>query len=73
MTRITKPVTRESESLDRRRLLIVTLHPTYLEIRPKGTRQRHTISYEACLWAAIKREIEDRKREKTARKSPRKR
>ena len=51
MTRLTKPVTRESAALDRGRPLIVTLHPRHLELRPKGTRKRWTISYEGCLLA----------------------
>ena len=64
MTRITKPVSRESDALDRGRPLIVTLHPRHLEVRPKGTRQRYTISYDACLWLAVKRILEEQRRER---------
>jgi hypothetical protein len=68
MTVLTKPVTRESACFDRGRPLVVTLHPRHIEIRPKGLRSRYTVSYDACMWVAIKREIENRKREKAARK-----
>jgi hypothetical protein len=66
MTRITKPVTRESGCVDRGRPLIVTLHPRHLEVRAKGTRRHYTISYDACMWLAVKREIDDKRREKAA-------
>ena len=62
MTRITKPVSRESAAVDRGRPLIVTLYPRHLEVRPKGTRQRYTISYEACLWLAVKRDLDERRK-----------
>jgi hypothetical protein len=64
MTILTKPVSRESACLDRGRPLIVTLFPRHLEVRPKGTRQRYTISYDACLWLAVKRDLEEQRREK---------
>jgi hypothetical protein len=50
--------------MDRGKPLIVTLHPRHLEVRPKGTRQRYTISYDACLWLAVKRVIEEQRKEK---------
>ena len=59
-------VPRESAAFDRGRPLIVTLHPRHLEVRPKGTRRRYTISYEACLWLAVKRELDEQRREKAA-------
>ena len=64
MTLLTKPVTRESACMDRGKPLIVTLYPRHLEVRPKGTRQRYTISYDACLWLAVKRIIEEQRRER---------
>jgi hypothetical protein len=64
MTHLTKPVSRESASMDRGVPLIVTLHPRHLEVRPKGTRQRYTIGYEACLGIAVKRHLEEKRREK---------
>lgn len=72
MTQVLKPVTRETLSRDRGRNLIVTLHPTYLEVRPKGTRRRYTLTYEACMWQAIRREVDEMRREKAkARKARR--
>ena len=68
MTKLTKPVTRESASMDRGRPLIVTLHPRHLEIRPKGTRHKYAISYDACVWLAVKRDMEEKRREKLAAK-----
>lgn len=74
MTQLNKPVTRETLSRDRGRPLIITLYPTYLELRAKGTRRRYTLTYEACLWQSIKRELENLRREKdkTRRSSKRK-
>jgi hypothetical protein len=48
--------------------MIVTLHATWLEIHAKGTRQRYTIGLEECFWLAVKRELEDKRREKLAAK-----
>jgi len=64
MTRLEKPVTRESAAFDRGRPLVVTLHARHLEVRPKGTRHGYTISYDACLWLAVKREADEKRREK---------
>jgi hypothetical protein len=72
MTRLGKPVTRESASTDRGRPLIVTLHPRHLEVRPKGTRQRYCISYEGALWMAVREKVEEERRAKRqARKEKR--
>ncbi len=68
MTKLTKPVSRESACLERGVPLIVTLHPRFLEVRRKGTRQRYTISYDACLWLAVKRDLEEQRREKAEKK-----
>ena len=64
MTRLEKPVTRESASMDRGRPLVVTLHPRHLEVRPKGTRRSYTITYDACMWLAVKREADEKRRGK---------
>jgi hypothetical protein len=64
MTCLTKPAIRESARIDRGVPLVVTLHPRHLEVRPKGTRQRSTIGYDACLWIAVKRDLEKMRREK---------
>ena len=71
MTRITKPVTRESAAFDRGRALIVSLHPRHLEVRPKGTRRRYVISYDTCLWVAVKREADEQRKEKKEKKKGR--
>lgn len=64
MTRLTKPVTRESALTDRGRPLIVTLHPRHLEIRLKGTRRPYVIGYDVAMWFAIKRDLEIHRRER---------
>ena len=64
MTRLTKPVTRESACLDRGVPLIVTLYPKHLRLRVKGTRKFYTVAYDACMWLAVKREAEEQRREK---------
>ena len=63
ITRLTKPVIRESAVIERGRPLIVTLHPRHLAIRVKGLRRIYTIAYDAALWLAIKREFELKRRE----------
>ncbi len=62
-TRWTKPVTRESAATDRGVPLIVTLHARHLEIRRKGTRQRYTVAYDVALWYAVKRDLDEKRRE----------
>lgn len=64
MTKLGKSVTRESAVFDRGRALIVTLHPRHIEVRPKGLRKSWSISYDACMWLGIKREMEEQRREK---------
>lgn len=71
MTRLTKPVTRESALTDRGRPLIVTLHPRHLEIRIKRTRRSYTIAYDAAMWHAIKRDLEIERRERASRRGRR--
>jgi hypothetical protein len=72
MTVLVKPVVRQSACQDRGVPLIVTLHPRHLEVRPKGTRQRYTLGYDAILWQAVKRAVDERRREKSqARKGRR--
>ena len=73
MTRIIKPVVRESAAFDRGRSLIVALHPTHLELRPKGTRHSYTVSYEGILWLEVRRQVEEERRERKARKKGRRR
>lgn len=74
MTRIaeSRPVTRETEASDRGRKLIVTLHARYIELRPKGTRQRYTMPYDAILWLAIKRKADEEWAEKKRRRDEQK-
>lgn len=57
MTRIngTRLITRETDVWDRGKPLVVTLHPTFVELRFKGTRQKYTDTYESMLWRASKR------------------
>lgn len=71
MTKLGKPVTRESAVYDRGRALIVTLHPRHIEIRPKGKRKSYSISYDGCLWLAVRREAEERRQEKAKERAER--
>lgn len=64
-----RPVTRESCSLDRGRPIVVTMHPTWLEFRAKGTRTRYSISIEGAFWLAVRKAAEEaRAAKKKARK-----
>ena len=49
MTLLTKPVTRETAAQERTRPIVVTLHPRYLSVGPKGTRERYNLDYELLL------------------------
>jgi hypothetical protein len=70
MTRLDKPVTRESAVFDRGRALIVSLHPRHLEIRPKGTRTRYTASYDQIMWLAVRRQHQEEQAAKAAARKP---
>ena len=54
MTTITRPVRRETaidtRDAGKRRPIVLTLYPGYLEIGLKGTRRRLTVAYDA-IWA----------------------
>jgi len=54
MTRIGRPIVRETAARERGRPLLVELHPGFLALRLKGTRQRWPISHEAVFWSAVK-------------------
>lgn len=73
MTPCTKPVTRLSAVLvrdgGRRRPLVVTLHGSFIELRPFGTRRAETVDLEAVYFGAIKaRVFRDRMAKAKARK-----
>lgn len=59
LTKLTKPITRETVRLEiRGRPIVVTLCPgDVLEFHEKGKRQRYTIGLEACFWLAVKRNV----------------
>lgn len=58
MTKADKPVTRESYSRIRGREVIVTVHPTWLALRLKGTRKVFSLDIEAAYCRAAKLEAE---------------
>lgn len=66
MSRITRPVRRETNARERGRNVVIELHPEYAVVRLKGQRTRYCISYEGIYWAAAKAEAERQKREKRA-------
>jgi hypothetical protein len=51
MTKLSKPVTRETAILERTAPIVVTLHPRYIEVRLKGTRMEDAVNvpYDAVL------------------------
>lgn len=72
MTKLTKPVTRETSITKRDggkvRPIVVTLHPGGLLVAQKGTRRRMGISYESLYDFAAKLLADAQRREKAARK-----
>lgn len=69
MTKIERPLLRETAAVDRGRPLLIELHPGFLVLRPKGTRQRWSISYQAVFWMAVKTEVEERRAERQRQKA----
>ena len=72
MTRIGRPIVRETAARERGRPLLVELHPGFLAFRLKGTRQRWPISYESVFWSAVKlaaeKQREDRMKDRKRRR-----
>lgn len=68
MTKADKPVTRESYSRYRGREVIVTIHPTWLSLRLKGTRKSFALDIEAAYQRAAYLEAESKRLEKRAAK-----
>ena len=68
ITGLTKAVTRESAVIERGRALIVTLKPRHLEFRLKGLRRVYSLSLDAAMWLAIKKEFEAERRERAGRR-----
>lgn len=68
MTRSDKPVTRLTYSMFRGREIAVTIHPTWLTLRRKGTRKTFALDIEAAWSLAVKAEVEAARREKAAAK-----
>ena len=54
MTNLTRPVRRETASSYRGRPLICELHPAFLLVRLKGTRQKVTLDYPTALEVGYK-------------------
>lgn len=74
MTPCTKPVTRllsvSVRDGGKRRLLVATLHSTFLELRLHGTRRTETVDLEHAYFAAIKgRVFRDKMMKAKARKT----
>lgn len=60
MTTVTRPIKRETaiEQRDagKRRPIVLTIHPGYLEIGLKGMRRKMTVAYDAIYSLACKQE-----------------
>ena len=54
MTLATKPVTRETAAMYRRRPLVVTIKPRHLELREKGRRDTLAVDYATIYEVAMK-------------------
>lgn len=75
MTTITRPVRRETaiEQRDagKRRPIVLTIHPGYLEIGLKGMRRKMTVAYDAIYSLACKISANEARIEKLAAKKAR--
>ncbi len=72
MTKADKPTTRESYSRVRGREIIVTIHPTWLGLRLKGTRKVFQMDIEAAYYRAALAEADRIRAEKKAAKAAKK-
>lgn len=54
MTKLTKPVVRETAATERGDVLVAELHPRYLRLRLKGKRESFMVDYLAILDLARK-------------------
>lgn len=68
MTYISRPVTRETAVLYKRRPLVVTVEPRCLTIREKGRRDRISVSFDAIYELGLKRRWQAEQAEKRARR-----
>lgn len=75
VTTITRPVRRETaiEQRDagKRRPIVLTIHPGYLEIGLKGMRRKMTVAYDAIYSLACKISANEARLEKLAAKKAR--
>jgi len=55
-------VTRETAAQERTRAIVIDLHPRYLTVRLKGTRETYNVDYEALLAFARRRHFESEHR-----------
>lgn len=73
MTKLTKPVLRETHALMRGRPIVVKLHPPDLiSFKEKGRRQWFTITVTGAFWTAMKVEADRVRREKLEARKNRK-
>jgi len=68
VTTTDKPVKRETRATVKGRPLIITLYPSWLEVREKGRRWRYTIDYQCLYQVAAKLFAAEKQREKAAKK-----
>jgi hypothetical protein len=75
MTTVTRPIKRETaiEQRDagKRRPIVLTIHPGYLEIGLKGMRRKMTVAYDAIYSLAAKQEANRIRAERVAAKKAR--
>lgn len=76
MTTVTRPIKRETaiEQRDagKRRPIVLTIHPGYLEIGLKGMRRKMTVAYDAIYSLACKQAANQARLEKLEAKKARK-
>ena len=60
MTKLTRDnsITRETATWIRRRPLVIELHPDYMILRTKGTREKYSIPYDSVFWSAVKKSVD---------------
>lgn len=59
MRTIERKLIRETAVVDKGRAIIVTLHPKYMTLRRKSTRESYNLSYDAAFFVAAKQSIAD--------------
>lgn len=68
---IKRPIKRETAAYERGKPLMIELHPAYMIIRQKGSREKFSIDYGRIFWSAVKIDYDRQRAQKSKKQSRR--